>query len=132
MVLQKLAGNMGIGLHVGQYSYVRFFGVLVRVCTILDFSITHVIWRVVCVTNVQIVTCTFYLTYFIKIIIISLISLCSLFCFEKYCICSFSCITCRNYVYRCMCSIEFLFLFFCVFFNCFFIVFLSFFLKVQK
>ena len=58
MVLQKLAGNMGIGLHVGQYSYVRFFGVLVRVCTILDFSITHVIWRVVCVTNVQIVTCT--------------------------------------------------------------------------
>ena len=29
MVLQKLAGNMGIGLHVGQYSYVRFFGVLV-------------------------------------------------------------------------------------------------------
>ena len=24
MVLQKLAGNMGIGLHVDQYSYVTF------------------------------------------------------------------------------------------------------------
>ena len=122
MVLQKLAGNMGIGYTlVSVHSYVRFFiqtssCVLVLESCVYDYR-----------TNVQIVTCTFYLTYFIKIIIISLISLCSLFCFEKYCICSFSCITCR-YVY--VCSIEFLF--FCVFFNCFFIVFLSFFLKVQK
>jgi len=63
MVLQKLAGN---GNWITRWSVQLrkvFWCFSVRVCTILDFSITHVIWRVVCVTNVQIVTCTFYVFY---------------------------------------------------------------------